>query len=248
MDTNSKNDLPPSYSEAINSPPVQPQRPTPSATSSLVPPRPPQAVPSATTDDLYTNNPNLPFKFPKGFLCPKCKNTGYKIKKHNLTGKQCCKSCWDKFYFSKGYAYNPNSNNLSFRYPKGFYCDKCHNSGFKTKNGLSCKDCWDSFSPRNSYNSINHNFSPSYFGSTTFIPAGGQFNGSGPPLRVPPGDPRLGGVLCGKCRGQGMVRFLLDMELCPVCSGLGRVVNVRPSQPQFQQQSFVPPRNYYEKR
>ncbi|KAG7193178.1 uncharacterized protein KQ657_000935 [Scheffersomyces spartinae] len=48
---------------------------------------------------------------------------------------------------------------------------------------------------------------------------------SGPPIKVRPGDPRLGGVLCGRCRGSGIVHFLLDEEMCPVCSGLGRIVN-----------------------
>lgn len=136
------------------------------------------------------------------------------------------------------------ASGLPFKYPKGFHCRKCNNTGYKLKNGKTCKDCWERFSPRNTSNSVNYNFQPQYFGSTTFIPygsapvpnphPGGRAGGSGSffstastvPLRVPPGDPRLGGVLCGRCRGSGMVRFLLDMELCPVCSGLGRVVNV----------------------
>ncbi|KAI5969012.1 hypothetical protein CANMA_002008 [Candida margitis] len=136
------------------------------------------------------------------------------------------------------------SSGLPFTYPKGYYCRKCNSTGYKLKNGKTCQDCWEKFSPRNSTNSVNYNFHPQYFGSTTFIPygsapvpnphPGGRGGGSGGffstastvPLRVPPGDPRLGGVLCGRCRGSGMVRFLLDMELCPVCSGLGRVVNV----------------------
>ncbi|CCG24385.1 hypothetical protein CORT_0F01580 [Candida orthopsilosis Co 90-125] len=138
----------------------------------------------------------------------------------------------------------PTSGGLPFKYPKGFHCRKCDNTGYKLKNGKTCKDCWEKFSPRNSTNSVNYNFHPQHFGSTTFIPygsapvpnphPGGRAGGSGGffstapmvPLRVPPGDPRLGGVLCGRCRGSGMVRFLLDMELCPVCSGLGRVVNM----------------------
>ena len=47
------------------------------------------------------------------------------------------------------------------------------------------------------------------------------------PLVVKPGDPRLGGVLCGECRGTGRVSFLLDEDLCPLCNGLGRIITRR---------------------
>ncbi|KAI5968820.1 hypothetical protein KGF57_000082 [Candida theae] len=168
---------------------------------------------------------------------------------------------------SSGGAVGGASSDLPFKYPRNFHCRKCNNTGYKLKNGKTCKDCWERFAPRNTSNSVNHNFHPQHFGSTTFIPygspsvpnphPGGRGGGSGSffstaptvPLRVPPGDPRLGGVLCGRCRGSGMVRFLLDMELCPVCSGLGRVVNVpAPAPPpvpiqQYQQQPH--PSMYY---
>ena len=157
----------------------------------------------------------------------------------------------------------PSAPGLPFKYPKGFHCRKCNNTGYKLKNGKTCKDCWERFAPRNTANSVNSNFHPQYFGSTTYIPygsapipnphpggrggGGGAFFSTAPtvPLRVPPGDPRLGGVLCGRCRGSGMVRFLLDMELCPVCSGLGRVINVPVGNPMYplhpaQQQAPVP--------
>lgn len=137
---------------------------------------------------------------------------------------------------------------LPFTYPRGYWCKKCSNTGYKHKNGRTCKDCWETFAPRNSYSTVSSGFHPQYFGSTTFIPHPSSYSGgyqsSGPPVRVPPGDPRLGGVLCGRCRGSGMVRFLLDMELCPVCSGLGRVINLprpapAPAPPQ-QQQYYTP--------
>ncbi|KAI5956319.1 hypothetical protein KGF54_000794 [Candida jiufengensis] len=153
---------------------------------------------------------------------------------------------------SQNYSYTtssapPSTNpNLPFVYPKGYHCHKCNNTGYKIKNGLSCKDCWDNLSPRNSSKSVKQNFHPQYFGSTTFIPytppqpqqtyyhAPPPPPVSATPLRVPPGDPRLGGVLCGRCRGSGMTRFLLDMELCHVCNGLGRVVNIPTPSPMMQ--------------
>jgi hypothetical protein len=41
---------------------------------------------------------------------------------------------------------------------------------------------------------------------------------------VAPGDPSMGGYLCGRCRGTGRVSvMLIDDDLCPVCRGVGRV-------------------------
>ncbi|KAK6199289.1 uncharacterized protein RJT21DRAFT_45602 [Scheffersomyces amazonensis] len=177
--------------------------------------------------ELYTTNPTLPFKFPRGFLCSKCKNSGYKTSNNKI-----CRDCWDRFYL-RGNAYNPNPR-LAFQYPVNFLCDKCYNTGYKKKNRQSCQDCWERFSPRNqvaaSYTPFNPlggllggTYTNSYMG-----PSQGPWTAgpSLPPLRVPPGDPRLGGILCGRCRGSGLVHtFLLDEELCPVCNGLGRVIH-----------------------
>jgi hypothetical protein len=42
---------------------------------------------------------------------------------------------------------------------------------------------------------------------------------------VEPGDPRIGGRLCWKCGGDGLVTvFIFDQERCRVCGGLGRVI------------------------
>ncbi|KAG7660900.1 uncharacterized protein J8A68_005575 [[Candida] subhashii] len=251
-------DLPPTYAEATSTggsyaptpqpiPPPPRRNPAPPPRTNHPPPpphahhsqRPPQPPPpqrpspvtnnKPSTESLYTGNSNLPFGFPKGYLCQKCKNTGYKIKNGEV-----CRNCWDKFYL-KTHAYNPNPS-LPFKFPRNYYCKKCNNTGYKKKNGATCKECWALYSPRNNYSSVRTTYQPSYFGSTTFIPAGNGFMNTSvmstttttmaPPMRVPPGDPRLGGVVCGNCRGSGMVRFLLDMELCPVCAGLGRLVNV----------------------
>lgn len=39
-----------------------------------------------------------------------------------------------------------------------------------------------------------------------------------------PGDPRIGGRLCPRCRGDGSIRiFILEIDQCPMCGGLGRV-------------------------
>lgn len=234
-------DLPPSYNEAISSAssistnvpnvlqqslsqqPTLPQRPPPQ------PPRPsssqhqrPQSTSSnkleSDTSSLYTNNANLPFKYPIGVFCRKCKNTGFRKR------DKICTDCWYKYYLNTN-AYNPNSS-LPFKYPKRFICEKCHNKGYKLKNGKSCKDCWERFAKRNTAN-IRYSSSgylPFLSGPMMVTSATQNYNYSLPPIRMNPGDPRLGGVLCGNCRGSGRTYFLLDEDICSVCNGLGRVI------------------------
>lgn len=237
---------PPSYNEAIsesntgvysassNTVPSLPPRPSPNPSHTSRPGstsynRP--SVPSTTdpNQELYTANTQLPFRFPKGYFCKKCKNTGFKVK----NGKMC-KDCWGTFYLNR-HAYNPNPE-LPFRYPTRYMCSACNNTGYKRKNGKSCKDCWEMFGPRNRHTNVVSQ--PSLFGITDTIFG---FGGPGPsqavpvgplgplpPIRVYPGDPRLGGILCGRCRGSGLVWNFLDEDLCPVCSGVGRVLNGGP--------------------
>lgn len=228
---------PPSYHEAIALPapsePPRPQRPP------QAPPRPlksePQYQPRPQTSQSanappktqnylgsvnYSNNANLPFEFPKRYFCKKCKNTGYK--KDN----KMCLDCWRQFYLRNN-AWNPNPQ-LPFRYPKNFICEKCYNHGIKFKNGKTCKDCYERFAKRNNYTINPPGLSGPYYSQPVVAPM--QMPGAfGPPplmpLRVPPGDPRLGGTLCGNCRGTGQTWFLLDSDLCNVCGGLGRLLN-----------------------
>ena len=51
--------------------------------------------------------------------------------------------------------------------------------------------------------------------------------GYAPPVSAPvtymAGDPRIGGALCRRCGGKGNIDILFFEELCPVCSGVGRV-------------------------
>lgn len=181
-------------------------------------------------NSLYTNNALLPFLFPRGYYCKKCKNTGFK----DVRGKPCS-DCW-KLLFRERQVYNPNPG-LPFQYPKRYLCDKCLNTGTKWKNGRLCLDCYERFAPRNSYSTSYSGFSGGFgppMGSSGFFnnmgfgypgAYGVQTINSPGGMPVPPGDPRLGGVLCGRCRGSGLVTFFLDQELCPVCAGLGRIIN-----------------------
>lgn len=241
---------PPSYAEALNSAPVLPGRPlhppplqqnTPASVPPPTPQRPGSGYQSPTSAPqnpqnsqnshqnnpgtgsagLYSNNPNLPFRYPRGHYCRKCQNTGYKLKNGKV-----CHDCWNSLFLNK-HAYNPNPA-LAFQYPRGFLCEKCMNTGTKRRNGLSCQDCYARFAPRN-----NYSVAPSFNGFAFLDIIRPNYGASGPSpnaIRVPPGDPRLGGVLCGNCRGRGQVMFFLDTELCLVCGGLGRLLNSRPPQ------------------
>ncbi|OBA19339.1 hypothetical protein METBIDRAFT_26574, partial [Metschnikowia bicuspidata var. bicuspidata NRRL YB-4993] len=222
---------PPSYEEALNSPPVPPGRPQADPQenpySSAPPPQPPRPQapvfpnrpqqpqgPGHTQNPqsalLYTNNPNLPFDYPRGYYCNKCKNTGFREK-----NMKPCSHCWSKFFKDK--AYNPNPS-LNFKYPRGYICDKCRNTGTKVKNGRSCQDCYSRFAPRNLSSQAPITYSLPAFG---FAPGG--FAPPNVPQYVQPGDPRMGGTMCGRCRGSGRTTFFLDKEICLVCGGVGRL-------------------------
>lgn len=119
---------------------------------------------------------------------------------------------------------------IPWTYPTGFFCPKCNNTGYKTKNGKSCKSCWRRFAPKNNVNMAPTGYS-SYFQSSpiypTYQPIGPMAPMQQRPLYVRPGDPRIGGMVCGNCRGTGRIRFILDEDICPLCNGLGRILNNR---------------------
>lgn len=149
-------------------------------------------------NNAYSPNPKLPFKYPIKYLCTKCENTGYEIKDGRM-----CEDCWKRLYL-KNNAYNPNKK-LPFKYPRQYLCDKCENTGYKLKNGKTCKDCWERFNVR------------------VAAPPNVSYLSTGP-IKVRPGDPRIGGELCYRCRGSGIIGLLLfDEDYCPVCYGVGRI-------------------------
>lgn len=130
---------------------------------------------------------------------------------------------------SGGSSGKPTRPKLPWTYPKGYYCTKCGNTGYKIKNGHSCKKCWRKFAPLNSpnngvqivYGNVHSGYNPA--GYPVYMPPQ-QFQQPGMPLILKPGDPRIGGVLCGECRGTGRIRFILDEKICPLCSGVGRIM------------------------
>jgi hypothetical protein len=111
------------------------------------------------------------------------------------------------------------------------------------KKGKPCKSCWKKFRPgvvppasqKDLEMLVNHKPDPRPINNNVVKLPPGQVvgyplypQGNGPTV-VKPGDPRIGGILCPRCNGRGMVHFFLDLERCQTCNGLGRVsFNGRP--------------------
>ncbi|AOA60741.1 hypothetical protein PP7435_CHR1-0586 [Komagataella phaffii CBS 7435] len=143
------------------------------------------------------------------------------------------------------------TNNLSlpWRYPRGYYCKKCNNSGYKLKNSKPCSTCWSKFEPKKRPSPVPPKPAPMSPPPQTnvfypppapspippVIPVSGvplQYFPNQPqpyilpPRMVQPGDPAIGGILCYKCNGDGYrYNFFLERETCPKCGGIGRVNN-----------------------
>ncbi|KAK9457467.1 hypothetical protein V1511DRAFT_455927 [Dipodascopsis uninucleata] len=127
------------------------------------------------------------------------------------------------------YTYAANGR---LRYPPGYVCYKCGNTGYKTKHGRPCKSCFIRFSVPQSPIMPSPNMSAGFrrpmLGNLYAAPRADM------PTVVAPGDPRLGGVLCSVCKGRGQVDdfglsgllsgLIGGMETCHVCRGIGRII------------------------
>ncbi|BFZ59964.1 hypothetical protein YB2330_000986 [Saitoella coloradoensis] len=120
----------------------------------------------------------------------------------------------------------PERHPFGYRYPPGYWCPKCHNTGIKLRNGKKCGTCERQFHP-----SL---FAPprpapmiqpvAAVGGGFFSPPMGVMPLGPPGIVVRPGDPRIGGMLCGYCGGDGRIMgFMFMDEMCPRCRGTGRV-------------------------
>ena len=124
-------------------------------------------------------------------------------------------------------------NRIPWVYPPNYHCYKCNNTGVKLKNGKSCKDCYQLFAHQNA--AVVYQSTPSFFVPPLFRPTIPGFGSSYGPTTVVrganpsavvvgPGDARIGGVMCGRCRGRGMISDIFGSMNCPTCRGIGRLV------------------------
>lgn len=239
---------PPSYDEAMadpsipdeDTPPETPLRPpqTPSRSSSIsanseqrrysrptAPPPSKQDIKNSNTKfnstSNSTTNPNIKFSRPP--VSPPSKTSTSQNRPQSTNN------------LPKPTPINPNPY-LPWKYPSSYRCSKCDNTGYKKKNGHPCKTCWGRFRPQTVPPAtsaelerlVKHKPKPKPINpnvvklppGTTVMP---RYPTTQAPVVVQPGDPRIGGVLCPRCNGRGMVHFFLDLERCTQCNGLGRV-------------------------
>ncbi|AMD21950.1 HFR095Cp [Eremothecium sinecaudum] len=131
----------------------------------------------------------------------------------------------------------PDGRRLPWEYPRGYFCYKCANTGYKLRNGHECRACWRRFygnqfeieRPLMDFtvpfslgsllgNSILYSISPMQM---TCLPHGPAMQPESHML--PPGESQSSGYRCGECGGTGQIRFLFDKNICPVCHGVGRI-------------------------
>ncbi|KAK9236946.1 hypothetical protein V1525DRAFT_188209 [Lipomyces kononenkoae] len=129
--------------------------------------------------------------------------------------------------------YTPAANGRLL-YPRGYHCEKCGNTGYKYVNGHPCRTCFERFATPQSPNV--HNLPPPAVNSRWYspYPSGYYYSTPAPGRVVRPGDPSIGGVLCGACKGRGVVDelglgnaiggMLGGWTTCRVCRGVGRLL------------------------
>ncbi|GAA5857434.1 hypothetical protein JCM8547_009271 [Rhodosporidiobolus lusitaniae] len=134
--------------------------------------------------------------------CPKCSNTGYKpfdpySGYRGDDPSHPCRKCWQK-----------------------------HGRPFSGALALSCSSLSLSEVPANYQKPLRLLQTPAPRPQVTFATGGmGRMPLQPGAIVVRPGDPRMGGVLCRRCGGDGLVMgfLLFDEVTCDVCGGAGRV-------------------------
>ncbi|KAK0207972.1 hypothetical protein DFS33DRAFT_1300471, partial [Desarmillaria ectypa] len=223
-----------------DTPPLPPRRGPVSAGGHEPPPSPPSssgpssshsgpssATPQNRNDGRPTTTPvpghpllnnNRLLVYPAGFQCNKCRNTGYKQNDPSHT----CRKCWTRYSkpFSGALMYtdfSPESRTTgNFQRPLPSFHSPQLSSSFRPPP--------PNLGYQPSYITPHHGFRPPP-PRPLITPLNG-FSRAPPGSAVyPTGDPRIGGRLCWRCEGTGLISFLFLEDNCPVCGGIGRTFN-----------------------
>ncbi|KAJ4479356.1 hypothetical protein J3R30DRAFT_3289137 [Lentinula aciculospora] len=179
--------------------------------------------------------------YPPGFECDKCHNIGYK----QNDPSNPCRKCWSKYAkpFSGVITYSSFKTSSVgtgktfqrplpiLRPPQAGISRPHHYPGYPGSTYAQNLGQGQNSSttrpspPTGSYPPYSRPSIPPP-PNIQMIPGG--HSAYGPPQPPPgsvvygPGDPRLGGRLCWRCDGDGMIGAFLFQEQCSVCGGLGR--------------------------
>ncbi|ORY92495.1 hypothetical protein BCR35DRAFT_297929 [Leucosporidium creatinivorum] len=195
---------PPQHPTSFAPPPGPPPLPSrPSAGPNPVPQRATGYSPTTqpTNGQPYLNQGRL-LVYPPGHKCHKCSNTGFKPFGGGRAGddpSHPCRKDWDKY--SKPFT---GALAISARDPPSNYQRPLR------------------LPPPPPPRPPPQQHAPMMYGP----PQNVRLSYNPPPgaLVLRPGDPRMGGRLCPRCGGDGLVMgFLFDEDTCPVCQGAGRV-------------------------
>lgn len=175
--------------------------------------------------------------YPLGYECRKCFNKGFKplhASTFDPTTRALapgdpshpCKHCWR--HYSRHYNGALAQLNWKEAAETNFQRPIADPDVIaQPRNSLSSPMVQGRASSPGSVRSPPPNFNLGYPGQSTGRATSPMQHMQGGPIgrtMYEPGDPRIGGRLCPRCRGSGRTRvFILESEICNLCRGAGRV-------------------------
>ncbi|VDB96621.1 unnamed protein product [Peniophora sp. CBMAI 1063] len=194
-----------------------------------------EATPTTTpTPGRPLLNSGHTLEYPEGYVCDRCRNTGYR----NYDPSHPCKRCWRRYskVFSQLLALAPWGQAGS-RYQRplpNFTSPRGTPAIAPPSRAPTSASTSSSSSPRPGNPEHRRAVSTSASSRSPAPPSPGgglsRVVTLAPGARAPPGtmtmragDPRLGGRLCWRCHGRGWHSFMIfDEVTCEECGGLGR--------------------------
>ncbi|KAK4056033.1 hypothetical protein OIO90_003028 [Microbotryomycetes sp. JL221] len=221
----------PPFAGSQFAPPTSPPPPTTTplrneaTTSNSTPTRKYEPTTEPTDGQPLLNQGQL-LVYPKGFICSKCSNTGYKPFR-NRPGddpNHPCKQDWKKYSKPFKGALVISTNEPPDNYQRPLRLPPIPQRPTPLPYGSTAPNMMGS-SPYGVQPQFHHPPPPAMYGAPSPVGHGwGNNVPAGGAIVVQAGDPRIGGRLCYKCGGDGLVMgFLFDQDTCPMCHGTGRI-------------------------
>ncbi|KAJ3775456.1 hypothetical protein FB446DRAFT_637853 [Lentinula raphanica] len=180
--------------------------------------------------------------YPPGYECDKCRNVGYK----QNDPSNPCRKCWSKYAkpFSGAITYSSFKSSsagsgktfqrpLPSLHPPQAARPQNHSGYPGSSYAQNVGQGQNPHTTRPPSGSYPPQSQPPHPPAPNIQMVPGGYSPYGPPGPPPgsivytPGDPRLGGRLCWRCDGDGLIGGFLFQEQCPACGGIGRTYNWR---------------------